>query len=344
MPAQYSHAKGNATIGHMPRPLRSSCTVLLTSLSITRKYILTILFSLCSLVCLAEIENTDEAVPDSSDFITASLLIMQPDKSSLITYYGHAALRLQCPSEGLDYCFTFDAFTSGSYWSLLMGKERTTLLPVNSADFFRQYRSQNRKVYEHELNLSLAEERKLWQTIDNIVNLGTYMQTDYVNHGCAIETASIIASAVNGTLKYPTTLKCLGDTQSEIIGKYLDDNTWKQSLCYMFAAHDIQRTLADNEEKLMLPTILEMIWRETEIVDTEGNTRSILSAKDMIVYDAPEMPVVDSAVVRPDTFFGGMLVCVLIVSLLAFFTDKIKVIATIIDALGSAHLAYKEYG
>lgn len=284
-----------------------------------------------SVSCIARAENMPETEADSSDFITASLLIMQPDQSNMVSYFGHTALRLQCPSANLDFCFTFDSFSSNNYWNLLMGKERTSLIPVESAIFFKDYQSRHRKVYEHELNLTLSEERRLWQLIDRYVEMGDFMQTDYVNHGCAGETASFISSVVIGKLKYPRTLYCLGDTQAEIIGKYLNDNTWQQLMCYIFAAHDVHRTLADNEEKLMLPTVLEMVWKETKIVDERGKERPIYASKEVKVYDAPAQESVARSFIRPNMITALFLLFVIAVSAMELMKLKAKTLYAITD-------------
>lgn len=297
------------------------------------KVLSVIVVFLFSVSCMARTEDSISVESDSSDFITASLLIMQPDQSSMVSYFGHAALRLQCPSADLDYCFTFDSFASGNYWTLLMGKERTSLIPVTADVFFAEYKSQHRKVYEHELNLTLEEERDLWKLIDRVVDMGAYMQTDYVNHGCAGETASFIASVIKGKLKYPSTIKCLGDTQSEIIGKYLNDNTWRQLMCYIFAAHDIQRPLQNNEEKLMLPTVLEMIWKETTIVDAAGTERPVFSPKKMTVHDAPALEPAECSLFGPDVLTLLLLIFVLAVSLADVFYREVPYLSVATDLL-----------
>lgn len=277
--------------------------------------------------------DTVTVTSDSSDYVISSLLIMQPDQSNMVSYFGHTALRLQCPSQGLDFCFTFDSFASGNYWSLLMGNERTTLLPVASEDFFHKYREDHRKVYEHRLNLTLAENRRLWQCIDRLVASGTYMPTDYVNHGCAGETASIISSVIDGKLVYPPTINCLGDTQSEIIGTYLVDDTWQQLMCYLFAAHDVHRLLANNEEKLMLPTVLEMIWNETKVVDDNDNERPLFTPGGMVVHDAPELAPVNYTMFSPECVMMALFIFVLLISFFSTFNLLPPLFVSLSDAI-----------
>jgi len=298
-----------------------------------KRLILYILCVLCSLVSHGEPVNSIEVRNDSSDFITASLLIMQPDQSQPVSYFGHTALRLQCPSAGLDYCFTFDAFSSGDYWKMITGHERTTLLPVESGEFFKDYAAHHRKVYEHELNLTLEEERQLWQAVDRLVDMGDYMQTDYVNHGCAAESASLITSVIRGKLSYPSTIQRLGDTQAEIIGKYLTDDTWMQLACYIFASDDVHRPLADNNDKLMLPTVLEMIWKETTITDESGCLRPLFADKDMIVHQAPVLPSIPQTPIGPELATTILLIVVVLLSVVEIIQGRIRYLSAIVDGI-----------
>ena len=48
----------------------------------------------------------EEVLPDSSNFVTASILLSSPGKEAFFAL-GHSGIRLKSPSKGLDYCFSF---------------------------------------------------------------------------------------------------------------------------------------------------------------------------------------------------------------------------------------------
>lgn len=273
------------------------------------------------------------AEADSSGYIIASLVIVEPDKESLITYFGHAALRLQCPSAGLDYCFSFDSMTSGSFWALVTGADRTTLLPIATPEFIERYTSQHRKVYEHELNLTLEEEQRLWQMVDKLVDMHDYLQTDFAYHGCAGETASIIASALDGHLQYPTMVSSIDRTHYEIINKYMTPESWNKLMLSIFVSHDTHTELADNEEKLIVPSLLETVWKETRIVGTDGSERSVFAPKDMVVYDASSGMECDSSPWTPSLYCTALLALVLLLCIAELFVGRIRVLSMGVDAL-----------
>lgn len=282
-------------------------------------------------VCQAQEDYAVSA--DSSEYITASLMVIQPDKESLITYYGHLALRLQCPSAGLDYCFSFDSFSSGSFWALVTGADRTTLLPIPTPDFIERYTSQCRKVYEHELNLTLSEERRLWQTVDRLVEMNDYLQTDFLNHGCAGETASIITSALNGQLQYPVSMADIEDSHYEIIKQYMSNDSWNKLMLSIFAGRDAHRQLANNEEKLALPSLLEKVWQETTIVGADGSERPVFAPKETVVYEASGTLEPDNAMTGPTPVTLVLLVVVIVLCLAEIFVGRIRVLSISVDAL-----------
>ena len=53
-----------------------------------------------------------KVLPDSSNFVTASLLVAEP-LHALYSVFGHATLRMECPTHNLDYVFTFDGKSRG---------------------------------------------------------------------------------------------------------------------------------------------------------------------------------------------------------------------------------------
>ncbi len=89
--------------------------------------------------------------------IKASLIYVSPGYTAY-TAYGHCAIRMQCPSQRLDYCFTYGLDDSSqSYVSFFSGKGKGRFSTFYTHDYLREYKENNRQVSEYELNLSLDE-------------------------------------------------------------------------------------------------------------------------------------------------------------------------------------------
>ena len=77
----------------MTFPMRlMACLLLLVSVSVTAQ----------------EQSGKSAVLPDSSNFVTASIIVISPG-SQIYSTFGHCALRMECPSEDLDYCYTFES-------------------------------------------------------------------------------------------------------------------------------------------------------------------------------------------------------------------------------------------
>lgn len=57
----------------------------------------------------------------AEDFVIASLLVADPG-TVMYSVLGHACIRLQCPTFGMDYCFSYESDVSQKVLSFLAGK------------------------------------------------------------------------------------------------------------------------------------------------------------------------------------------------------------------------------
>ena len=132
----------------------------------------------------------------AEDFIKVSLLVADPGIASW-SVFGHACLRMQCPTFGVDYCFSYESqsvkkrigkFLSGH---LLMG-----LFAIPVDEYCSYYREEGRGVYEYPLNLPPHIEQELWRVLDNHVAEGIYIPYDYFKRGCTITCIDFLDEAL----------------------------------------------------------------------------------------------------------------------------------------------------
>ena len=113
-----------------------------------------------------------EVLADSSNFVTASLLIVTPS-NSFYSVFGHAALRMQCPAYHLDYVFTFESDPNVSgFMTFFMGKSKASFVSVPSGVFLDGIEKSNRGLTQYELNLSHRQKQNLWRLLDEDVAKG----------------------------------------------------------------------------------------------------------------------------------------------------------------------------
>ncbi len=128
--------------------------------------ILLSLIMLSSLYLRAQDEDTTFVVlPDSSNFVTASLLVIDPGPKT-VSAMGHCAIRLECPVHNLDYCFTLENNPEYSNLAFILGKTPTHDIAVPTNKFIKEFVSEKRRVMQYELDLTPHEKQELWRAAD----------------------------------------------------------------------------------------------------------------------------------------------------------------------------------
>ena len=133
----------------------------------------------------------------AEDFIKVSLLVADPGMASW-SVFGHACLRMQCPTFGVDYCFSYESqdvkrrigrFLSGN---LMMG-----LFAIPFDEYCAIDREEGRGVYEYCLDLPPHVEQELWRVLDEHVEEGIYIPYDYFKRGCTITCIDFLNEALD---------------------------------------------------------------------------------------------------------------------------------------------------
>ena len=111
--------------------------------------------------------NGGPLLPDSSNFVTASLLIASPGEP-IYSQLGHAAIRMECPVHNLDFCFSFSEEPGmGGILKFFLGKTDAHMIAIPTAVFINDYRKEGRQVDQYTLSLSTHEKQELWRLLDN---------------------------------------------------------------------------------------------------------------------------------------------------------------------------------
>ncbi|WP_426492766.1 DUF4105 domain-containing protein [Hymenobacter sp. 102] len=113
-----------------------------------------------------------EAVPAANDTLAISLLTCAPG-SETYALFGHSALRVTNPGRGLDRVYnygTFDFRTPNFYWRFLRGDLRYFLSATSFAEFWEEYRRENRAITEQVLALRQPEARLLHQQLETTLH------------------------------------------------------------------------------------------------------------------------------------------------------------------------------
>ncbi|MBO7580592.1 MAG: DUF4105 domain-containing protein [Bacteroidaceae bacterium] len=247
--------------------------------------LLTILLSLFLTLTAQAQEGQKDSIEASlpTDVYAYYVVVTPGEKMSAIL--GHAAVRVSCPSAGLDYCFTIKTpEIKDEAIDMLFGRLRIGVVPEETAMFRHDYIKDGRGITEYRLNLTLDETRQLWKMLDDQVARGLYMNLDYVNNSCtqvAFENIYELLRVRSGmNIDHIISQSIPVKTRREAVLNYFDQSTWWGFLlhsCYSYHPDEEvspRRLVVMPQDAATVLYQAGMVSEETEIAKQESPSSS----------------------------------------------------------------------
>ena len=230
-------------------------------------------------------DTIDRLAPD---FVTVNLCVADPTDQSqdYLGITGHAFLRLQCPTFGLDYCFSYESEKiKGQLWDYLTGKLKMGMFAVPTDEYIEDYRVWKRAVHEYRINMPAEAELRLWEQMDNHMMAEREMQMDIVKFGCANTLLQYVEkSLLPDTIAYHWPEKFYTMSAIEIAEEQLEEYPWSILLFRLTASKEYAQ-LTTPKQKVRFPTDILEVWSQATIHD-----EPFLSYVGDIVEAAPVVP------------------------------------------------------
>ncbi len=286
-----------------------------------------------------------EVLPDSSNFVTASVLISSPGEGTFF-YMGHTGLRLRCPSEKLDYCFSYVTYLDqGPLFNLVLmaGKMRAGFEAVEFDEYIKDFRKKGRGVWEFPLNLTLSEERALWELLDNQMMKSMTQPFDFMEHNCTSSAFHSVESILQSEdIVYPKRGLLLMNSRDGLT-KSMGKSPWIE-----FLALTMLSALPPDEpcplDLFISPSLWAELLPEARIVGLDGSERPALEGEVKELLPVKWQP--SPTWWTPIRVFGLLLAFVLLVTLGEWLfhwrrlPKVIDVTLFVIYTLFSAYLLY----
>ena len=272
---------------------------------------------LAPLQLMAQEENIDSVANDAGGLATdvfASFIIAEPS-NDIYSCCGHCAIRMQCPSHDMDYCFTYSfSNTLENKFRFFNGTGKGSFVPMYTDEFLEEYRETQRGVMEYKLNLTLEEKRVLWQSLDENVHSSSHWRYDFLKTNCSAMCAYIIEQSLIGErIEY-------GKLDPVLTG---DNRTFVK---YIFAKHPWFQFFwltilgAEGEDvsevyTRLAPIIITDVWGDARLVnDSTGETRPIFDGAPIQISN--EHTELATSPVTPFVAFLALLVVALVITAL----------------------------
>ncbi len=210
-------------------------------------------------------DTIDRLAPD---FVKVSLCIADPTDQSqdYLGITGHAFLRLQCPTFGLDYCFSYESEKiKGQLWDYLTGKLKMGMFAIPTNEYVEDYRVWKRAVHEYRINMPPDAEQRLWEQMDNHMLIEKDMQMNLVKFGCTNTILRYVEKALFPTqIEYHWPEKYLSKSAWDITEEHLGNYPWTLLGFRVISGREIAQMTTPKQKVLFPPDLLE-VWSNATI-------------------------------------------------------------------------------
>ena len=271
-----------------------------------------LLLTMWTIGATAKQDSLQTAQTDSAEFVTASLLIGSP-LPAIYSVFGHATLRMECPTEGLDYVFTFESDPSVSgFMTGVAGKAKAKFVAIPAKQYIDDARALGRELWQYRLNLTPDEKKELWRNLDNEMMAGDYRNFNLLYTNClttAITTMqrSLIGEHFEwGPAEYPMTL-CDGD----LFRLSVQHVPWSEFVYVTFegTAYD---QYSQTENRLFPEMAVPLLRKAAFVNDSTGARRPVITDTGRMILKGK--PLAKSSF-TPTTAFALLLVLTLLITI-----------------------------
>jgi len=242
-----------------------------------KRYLLFLFVALAALVQAQEMtvaeRNAAQGFNDTidrlaPDFVTVSLCVADPTDQSqdYLGITGHAFLRLQCPTFGLDYCFSYESEKiKGQLWDYITGKLRMGMRAVPTQEYLQDYRNWKRAVHEYRINMPPDAEQRLWEQMDNHMLNEKDMQMNLIKFGCTNTILRYVERAlVPQQIVYQWPEKFLTASAAQIAKEHLECYPWTLLGMRLTAGMEYDQLTTPKQKVIFPPDLLE-VWSNATI-------------------------------------------------------------------------------
>ena len=217
-----------------------------------------------------------KVLPDSSNFVTASLVTMSPTEGIYSTF-GHVAFRMECPVHRLDYVFTYESDPSvNGFLTFFAGKADAYFVAVPTQQFLRDMQKERRGVKQYELNLTLHEEQNLWRNLDNDMVQGAHRKFNMQNHCVSTMITLIQKSCIDEFLEWGPQQGEMLLNNGDLLRRYVRKSKWAEFIFVSFIGMHYEESYGQ-DVRVSPQNIASELARASFVSSVTGERRPVLT-------------------------------------------------------------------
>ncbi len=272
--------------------------------------------------------NGGPLLPDSSNFVTASMLVMSPGEA-IYSQLGHGVIRMECPVHNLDYCFSFEEEPGmGGIIKFFMGKTDAHMMAVPTAEFLKGYKLDGRQVKQYTLNLTLHEKQELWRLLDNDYVDENLRHFNFLQNNCSsVSLMAVENVVVDETLDFngwPEQFKMINGAGVRYLSRF---SPWLEFWNMTFLGTESDEYWP--HEQQVAPELLPQVLKKATIVAEDGSSRPLVTGEKELL---PLVNAYKASPVTPTWVLGTLLLFTVLITL-ASLKWKLKWLPKVLDFL-----------
>ena len=258
-----------------------------------------------------------------SDSVDISLITCSPGPQ-VYAKFGHSGLRVQDKINKYDFIFNWGIFsfnTENFYFKFIKGQTDYLLGVQYTTDFLDEYKKRNSVVWEQDLNLTVAEKKKLISLLlDNYKEENRLYRYNFVYDNCATRPRDVVMNSIEGHVVFQD----IYDTKSfrHAIGDYVGSETWLRfgiDLIFGFQADYNMPQL----QSMFLPEILKFEFSNAKVTNLNYVQNRPLVKKSTVlvssdINNSTKLKFID----KPFYVFAVIFILILLISIYEFLFDK----------------------
>jgi hypothetical protein len=252
-----------------------------------------------------------------------SIITCGPDPNELYSAFGHSAIRVIDPVNGIDYAFNYGVFDFDQpnfYLNFARGRNYYMLAVYNYEDFERAYKRDARFVHEQVLQLTSAQKEKIFNFLMwNAQPENRTYRYDYYHDNCATRIRDVLVDQLVGDLKIDSTFFSAEHSFRQKTDEYLDPLPWGDLGIDICLGLPIDRTMYANEY-MFLPDYIESFADHMQ-VKSDSSWVALVKEKRI---NAAETVKPWSSLVHPGLAFLLLLVIIVLITIFDWRRNKLS--------------------
>lgn len=246
--------------------------------------------------------------PDSSNFVTASILTISPT-NEVYSVFGHTAIRMECPVHQLDYVFTFESDPSvGGFLTFFAGKAKARFIAVPTQQFLNDMERIGRGVKQNELNLTHHEKQELWRNLDNDMVAGAHRKFNLLVNNCvSMAVMKLHQSCIDEHLEWDDNTALTFLNNGDYVRQCVQQSPWAAFWFITFMGTVCEDSY-EYESRLCPANLIEEMRKASFINEEKGTNRAVLTGQESTLL--PGTSNLSQSIITPTVVFGLLLLAV----------------------------------